>query len=360
MAYTKQNFENGQVLTAEHLNHMEQGIVDAVSVTPQTLTDGQKAQARGNIGAVAKSGISLGVHSDGLVYVFVDGSPVGDGIELATAGDVIGYVDENNNVILTGALADGTYNIKYEMEDGSTVDIGDLVLDTNVYYSVTNTLTNCVSNNSAIEVIEGESYSATITANDGYELSSVVVTMGSVDITADAVIDGYIISIQVATGDIVITAVAEETIVTPTYTNLADPTSADWKEGYRISLSAGTASACDGHVVTNFIPATQGDVLRVKGLAIVGSVNSQYAKICRYDANKTNLSGGYGSEVNARDNYGLKVTVDGDISTYTVMELNDGSIPSTADKTAYIRIDGIPMDGYTSEDVIITINEEIV
>lgn len=183
-----------------------ESVTDAVRYTAQDLTNGQKAQARENIGAVAKSGISLGVHSDGLIYVFVDGSPVGDGIELATAGDVIGYVDENNNVILTGALADGTYNIKYEMEDGSTVDIGDLVLDTNVYYSVTNTLTNCVSNNGTTEVIEGEGYSATITANEGYELSSVVVTMGGSPVS---VTDG-VINIASVTGVIVITAVAEE------------------------------------------------------------------------------------------------------------------------------------------------------
>lgn len=45
MAYTKQNFENGQVLTAEQLNHMEQGIEDAenpfgtelVEVLPETV-----------------------------------------------------------------------------------------------------------------------------------------------------------------------------------------------------------------------------------------------------------------------------------------------------------------------------------
>lgn len=29
MGYTKQNFKDGQVLTAEHLNNIEQGIVDA-------------------------------------------------------------------------------------------------------------------------------------------------------------------------------------------------------------------------------------------------------------------------------------------------------------------------------------------
>ena len=41
---------------------------------------------------------------------------------------VFGIVDENNTVMLSGMLPDGTYNIKYEMEDGSIVDIGNLAL----------------------------------------------------------------------------------------------------------------------------------------------------------------------------------------------------------------------------------------
>lgn len=54
MAYEKTVWVNGQApaLDADHLNKMEQGIADAVSVTPQTLSDGQKTQARGNISAM--------------------------------------------------------------------------------------------------------------------------------------------------------------------------------------------------------------------------------------------------------------------------------------------------------------------
>lgn len=51
MAYEKQNFLPGQKLKASELNHMEEGIADAVSVTEQTLSEEQKAQARENIGA---------------------------------------------------------------------------------------------------------------------------------------------------------------------------------------------------------------------------------------------------------------------------------------------------------------------
>ena len=72
------------------------------------------------------NGLSLGIHTDGLVYLFVDGSPVGTGIELPSGG-ISGYVDSANNIVINN-LPDGTYSVKYENEDGSTVDIGELTL----------------------------------------------------------------------------------------------------------------------------------------------------------------------------------------------------------------------------------------
>lgn len=50
----------------------------------------------------------------------------------ALSGKVIpGYVDGENNIVIMG-LPDGDYTVKYEMEDGSTVEIGDLVLGADV------------------------------------------------------------------------------------------------------------------------------------------------------------------------------------------------------------------------------------
>lgn len=44
----------------------------------------------------------------------------------ALGGNVIsGYVDEENNIVIMG-LPEGDYTVKYEMEDGSTIDIGAL------------------------------------------------------------------------------------------------------------------------------------------------------------------------------------------------------------------------------------------
>lgn len=195
---------------------------------------------------VGKTSISLGIASDGLIYIFVDGTPVGMGIPQGQSGDVFGYVDENNTIVLNGNLADGTYSVKYEMDNGNVVNIGNMVLDSNVYYSVTSTLTNCTINNSAKTVVEGGSYAATITAKDGYELKSVTVTMGGSPVS----VSGGNISIASVTGDIVITAVAEEVkAAEPVTTNIT------LTNGKRIG-SDGTDRDLAGYCATEYIDLT--------------------------------------------------------------------------------------------------------
>ena len=92
---------------------------------------------------------------------------------------------------------------------------GDIVEE--VTYTITNNLTNCITNNTNLSIVKGSSYNATISANSGYELSSLTVTMGGADITSSAV-SGSTISISNVTGDIVITANANEIVEVITYT----------------------------------------------------------------------------------------------------------------------------------------------
>ena len=227
--------------------------------------------------------LTLGVHSDGKIYLFKNGSPVGTGVETGSDGDVVGYIDSSNNIVLSGTLAEGTYTVKYEMEDGTLVEIGTL-----------------------------------------------------------------------------------ENVDKPKYTNLANPSDSYWQEGYRLSISSGNTSALAKHTTTNFIPCKKGDVLRVKGLNILGSIGgssdyADFAKIVAYNSSKTKINGLYGgsrSSTSADQDFGLKVTKNGDITTYTILVDNLGA--QRADTTtAYIRIDGGLMSGYTKNDVIITINQEI-
>ena len=126
-------------------------------------------------------------------------------------------------------------------------------------YSVMNVLTNCTTSNSASTVEKNAAYTATITANGGYELDSVTVTMGGVDVTSTVYVSG-VISIPAVTGDLVITASATAK-AEYTYTNQV-PLSVDtdgsifngkgWLESTRLS-SSGVTKAADYVSVTGYI-----------------------------------------------------------------------------------------------------------
>lgn len=322
----------------------------------QELTAEQKTQVWANIGL---NGLTLGYGADGLLYIFAGGVAVGNGIELPTGG-IDGYITEDKQIVFNN-LPDGEYTLAYVADDGTVVDIGSMEKDTNVYYSITNTLTNCGSSNSAVRAVAGESYAATITANDGYELESVAVTMGGADISSTAV-SGGTITIAEVTGNIVVTAVAAVVQSGASYTNLANPSDAYWKDGYRLSISSGGTVALEGSITTNFIPAVAGDVLRVKGLDIKTKISSNNPKIVMYDTkdDESSVLGGlYGVDTANNDSFGQTVTIDGDISTLTLITANTGNQPSRLGDMQYIRIDGSLLDGYTANDVIITINEPI-
>lgn len=44
--------------------------------------------------------------------------------DMPESGDVVGMIDENNNIVITGNLADGTYTFRYENTNGTYADIG--------------------------------------------------------------------------------------------------------------------------------------------------------------------------------------------------------------------------------------------
>ena len=312
---------------------------DAIRYNEQTLTETQKEQARANIDALSKADISLGIASDGLIYIFVNGTPIGTGIPQGQSGDVFGYVDENNTVVLSGNLADGTYSIKYEMDNGKIVDIGNMVLDSNVYYSITSNLTNCTNSNSTKTVVEGESYSAVISPISGYKLSSVSVTMGGQGISVS---DG-VINIASVTGNIVITAVAEETTVT-IINQIPISTDTDGtvynKIGYKTNTrinSSGIATTATGVSATGFIPAKNGDKVYLKGMYVQDS--SGYTRLATYDSSKETINVGY---------YPAQWTDEGnDVYSYTIVDAN----------TAFIRVGTYKTMAGTE---IITINQPIV
>lgn len=112
-------------------------------------------------------------------------------------------------------------------------------------HSITNNLTNCTNSNNATTINEGASYSATITAKDGYTLGSVTVTMGG---TSVPVTNG-IINISNVTGAIVITATAIVKTLRNEITNSLDTDETTVYNGTGYALS--TRLGSDGTVRSN-------------------------------------------------------------------------------------------------------------
>lgn len=259
-----------------------------------TGTEAEFAEKMAN--STDKRKISLGIASDELIYIFVDGVPVGDGVPQGQSGDVFGYVDENNTVVLTGNLVDGTYAVKYEMDNGTVVNIGNMVLDSKIYYSVTSTLTNCSISNNTKTVVEGGIYSATITANNGYNLKSVTVTMGGSAVS----VSGGIINIASVTGNIVINAVAEQSGPTNLLPLSVDTDGSDYvgthakggdgyEYGWRVN-SSGQLVQFDGLYVTGFMPVTLNDTIRIKNITEYTADKSKN-RIQFFNSAKGNVNG---------------------------------------------------------------------
>lgn len=78
-------------------------------------------------------------------------------------------------------------------------------------YTVTNTLTNVITNNDTTKVMSGKEYTATLTVETGYTNMSVTVMMGGTDITSTSYSNG-VITITEVTGDILITATGLSTV----------------------------------------------------------------------------------------------------------------------------------------------------
>lgn len=178
-------------------------------------TEADKTEIKNYVNTNVVEKLTLGINpADGLLYIYKDGIAIGSGVEISG----LGYVDvATNTIIINTSLGEGTYVVKYEMENGDPVYIGELVIDNSVRYTVTNNLTKCSTNNSVAQVIGGDSYTAVISPDAGYIVETITVLMGGNDITSTAV-EGNTISIASVDGDIEITAVAVEQVVSNNHT----------------------------------------------------------------------------------------------------------------------------------------------
>ena len=165
-----------------------------------------------------------------------------------------------DNGTVTG-VAVGTTTI-WAGKDGVKASCNVTVAESSVEYSVAMTLEHCVSDNTATSVKKGNSFSCTITPDEGYKLGTVVCTMNGV---SQAVTDGKI-SISAVTGDIVINAICEALAVYTVTNNLMHcSTSNSATQVYEGSSYSATLTPSENHVLKSLVVTMGGEEQAVSG-----------------------------------------------------------------------------------------------
>ena len=171
--------------------------------------------------------------------------------------------------------------------------------------SVAQNLTHCSSSYSRDVAEAGATFTATLTADTGYALKTVTITMGGVDVSQ--YYSGGTINIPSVTGNIVITATAVETAKE----NLL--TMNDGLINKRFNAT-NTESSINGHFITDHFAYSGGGLRIVKGntnMGGLGTTNSYgNGRIGLYDENKTFIAAAYLSRTDASGYVGFPA--DGD------------------------------------------------
>ena len=173
-------------------------------------------------------------------------------------------ISVNNGYTLSSIIVTmGGTDITSQVVSGNSINIasvtGDVVITVTttpvqITYSITNNLSHCSTNNTSTVINKNRSYDAIISANNGYTLSSVVVTMGGTNISSQ-VVSGKRINIPSVTGNIVITATAVQTTysITNNLSNCTTNNSSNTinkNESYNATISANSGYEIKSIVVT--------------------------------------------------------------------------------------------------------------
>lgn len=207
-------------------------------------------------------------------------------------------------------------------------------------FIITNTLTNVNTSNSILTATEGDSYSTTLTAKDGFEIDSVTVKMGGVDVTSTVYANG-VITIEEVTGDIIITATATKS----GYTNIID--TVGYTDGKRLSTSTGNLSDADGYTSTGmmYIPTTLTRPVTVRTQGVNFNKSSSCA-IVLYSSleEKTGSTHLYNKGTSAFNGFTWSFDANGNMT-----------MSYTSSSGVYFKICGYG----SGANLIVTINEEI-
>ena len=334
--------------------------IEAVAMTIRVAGDGISCGTNSTIVGYdedfnAVSGIAynnMGVqHSNGSYYngVLIDEASTALTLQLQSVSNIVAHKCKYIRVCTYGDGANLIVTIDEEITYGGTDD-GSVDVSYFVWYN----LTNVTSSNTATSVpYLGGSYSTTLTANSGYELESVIVKMGGVDVTSSVYSNG-VVSIPQVTGSIDITAIA--TAVQASYTNqLPISTDTDGSvyngTGYKADtyISGGTVATRSGVYTSGFIPCKAGDTLYFKNVTLQD--NQSNHRFTYYNSSKTYVTNAHWSTTNDNSvNIVITYGSDGNIATMTIPTSS-----SYGQQVGFIRFCCGGLDATS----IVTVNEPI-
>lgn len=249
-----------------------------------------------------------------------------------------------NYLVSTGVSISAINAFRHSVIDGNPTDL------TATQATVTNNLTNATSSNTAVSVDKSSSYTATITASDGYTLggATVTVTMGGTDITSTTYANG-VITISSVTDDIVITIIAKKIVV-----NLYN------KSGVILNKRHSSSGIVDanGRFMTNNISVATGDILNIYSPIAIdyaqGSTYPKSQKIAYYKTDGTLLGTRY-LFTSGADTTAVTTVVDANNTTVKIGYYGSGNVETYANDIAYAIIE-IQVNGtntaITADDVL--------
>lgn len=166
--------------------------------------------------------------------------------------------------------------------------------------SVTNNLTHCITSNNANAAEAGSAYTATITADDGYTLdgATITITMGGTNV--NQYYSNGTINIPAVTGDVVISVSAVESV----RENLFDISAAHLNA--RIANVGDLRTGVNGRMICNMIDITNLSTLEIEGVTQVADPDNCYVRLGLY----TNSTLAQASFVTAKNLKNATYTID--------------------------------------------------
>lgn len=193
-----------------------------------------------------------------------------------------------NNVTLANGLTDSFRNrwVSFALSCGVSIDkinafraacidgTPDVITVIVPTYTVTKNGNNVTFDNQIDEVTENQPYSVGITANSGYAIDSVTITMGGTDVSR--YYSGGNITIPNVTGNIVITvttsAVVRENLFVVADANL----------NCRIASTGDLRTSVNGRFICNMIDITNLSTLEIEGVTQVADPDGNYVRLGLY------------------------------------------------------------------------------